>query len=66
VHGRRVYVARLVQLAFHRDRRRDAVVLPRPRPHSSPDGSAVRHEGRDSPSAQPSSIEEAAGDRSHL
>jgi len=50
---RRVYLARLVQLAVHRDRRRDALGLPGARP-SPPRGRAVlREQGGHPPEAHP-------------
>ncbi len=51
VRRRRLYVARLVQLALHRDRRRDAVAVPRARPPRRRGRSVVREHGRDATAA---------------
>src|SRR6185436_18040354 len=53
VHGGRLYVARVVQLAVHRDRGRDAVAVPRARPRRAPSRPALREQGRDPPAAYP-------------
>ena len=50
---RRLHVARLVQLALHRDRRRDAVAVPRARPPRPRGRSVVREHGRDATAAHP-------------
>ena len=56
---RRLHVARLVQLALHRDRRRDAVAVPRPRPQPPRGRPVVRDQGRDPTAAHPARSERA-------
>jgi AraC-like DNA-binding protein len=46
LRGRGLYVARLVQFALHRDRRRDTVAVPRARPPAPRGRPAVRHHDR--------------------